>query len=200
VAHRYQKQMKFLGIPINQSKSVIGDSDHSQIEFAKRHAIDGEEISGISYNLLNKNSLRNVDELISEVNKRSMMFQSEGYNRILIQHPNSRVQDLLNVIITLRLLRGPVDIVKRLPLLEVDTDALYLKVKEHRYEKLMQKVMDLDSVLSEITPIEDLFKKHEVQYNPTALGLREYSPEKFHPLVWAVNHRGEELSDLLDKI
>jgi len=192
--------MKFLGIPINQSKSVIGDSDHSQIEFAKRHAIDGEEISGISYNLLNKNSLRNVDELILEVNKRSMMFQSEDYSRVLIQHPNSRVQDLLSVIVTLRLLKGPIDIVKRLPLLEVDVEGLYHMVKERRHEKIMQKVMDLDSLLSGATPMEELFEKHKVQYNPTALGLREYSPEKFHPLVWSVNHLGEKLADLLEKI
>jgi len=199
VANQYQKQMKFLGIPINQSKSVTGDSTRSQIEFAKRHARDGEEISGISYNLLDKNSLRNVDELITEVNKRSMMDDKENHSRILIQHPNSRVQDLLQTIITLRLLRGPINLVERLPCLGVDPDDIYQLVRIKRNEKIMAKVMDLDALLGGSTPIEKLFEKHEVQYDSTALGLTGLShSESLHPLVWVVNHLGERLSKLLE--
>lgn len=193
--------MKFLGIPINLSKSVTGDSQRSQIEFAKRHARDGVEISGISYNLLNKDSLRNVDELITEVNKRSMMDGSESYSRILVPHPNSRVQDLLNAIISLRLQRGPVDLVHRLPCLGVSIDDIDHLVKVKRCEKIMAKVMDLDKLLSGSTPIEDLFKVHEVQYNPPALGLERFTQaELLHPLVWVVNHLGERLSSLLEAV
>jgi len=176
--------MKFLGIPINQSKSVIGDSDNNQIEFAKRHAIGGTEFSGISYNLLNKNSLRNVDELICEVNKRSMMDDRENCSRILIQHPNSRVQDLLTVIITLRLMQGPIALSERLPCLKVDSESIYNLVKQKRCEKIMAKVMDLDSIFEGRTPLEDLFKKHEVQYNSTALEPTNYQNKvAIHPLV-----------------
>jgi len=201
VAHQYQKQLKFLGIPINSTKSVIGDSKRSQIEFAKRHARDGVEISGISYNLLNKNNLRNVDELITEVNKRSMMIDKENCGRILIQHPNSRVQDLLTLIITLRLLQGPTNLVGRLPCLGIDSETLYHMVIEKRCEKIMEKVMDLDKLLGGSYPIEQLFEKHEVQYNSTALGLTGYShSESLHPLVWVVNHLGERLSQLLEQI
>jgi hypothetical protein len=200
VANRYERQMKYLGIPINLTKSIKGDSQRSQIEFAKRHARDGVEISGISYNLLNKNSLRNVDELITEVNKRSMLDKA-GCSRILVTHPNKRVQDLLNAVITLRLLLGPVDMVDRLPNLGIDTDRLYLMVKEKRCEKIMAKVMDLDSLLGSSTPIENLFEKHKVQYNPTALGLSGYShSESLHPLMWVVNHLGERLTDILELV
>jgi hypothetical protein len=201
VANQYQKTMKFLGIPINKSKSVTGDSTNSQIEFAKRHARRGVEISGISYNLLNKNSLRNVDELITEVNKRSMMDDKENHSRILIQHPNSRVQDLLTAIITLRLLQGPINLVERLPCLGVDTDSIYNLVKTKRCEKIMQKVMDLDNLLGNSVPIEKLFEDHEVQYDSTALGLTGLShSESLHPLVWVVNHQGERLTNLLEQV
>lgn len=201
VANRYQKTMKFLGIPINQSKSVTGDSTRSQIEFAKRHARDGVEISGISYNLLNKDKLQNVDELICEVNKRSMMDDKANHSRILIRHPNSRVQDLLIAIITLRLLQGPVNLVDRLPCLEVDIDQVYQLVKSKRCEKIMAKVMDLDNLLGSSTPIDELFRLHEVQYDSTALGLTGYShSELLHPLVWVVNHLGERLSQLLEQV
>jgi len=201
VAIQYQKQMRFLGVPINQSKSVIGDSQRSQIEFAKRHARDGVEISGISYNLLNKNSLRNVDELICEINKRSMMDDMENHSRILIRHPNSRVEDLLNTIITLRLLRGPIPLKERLPCLEVDPEEIYLNVKIRRGEKMMEKVMDLDNLFGKSIPIEKLFEKHEVQYDSTALGLNGLShSESLHPLIWVVNHLGERLTNLLDQI
>jgi hypothetical protein len=184
VAHQYQKQLKFLGIPINKAKSVIGDSKRSQIEFAKRHARDGVEISGISYNLLNKNHLRNVDELIIEINKRSMMIDKENCSRILIQHPNSRVQDLLTIIITLRLMQGPINLVERLPCLKVDTDLLYNLVRQKRCEKIIKKVMDLDSLMNRSKPIEELFENHKVQYNPTALGRERFTkPESLHPLV-----------------
>lgn len=199
VANRYQRQMKFLGIPINQTKSVIGDSTHSQIEFAKRHARDGIEFSGISYNLLNKNSLRNVDELICEVNKRSMMDDKDNCSRILIRHPNSRVEDLLNTIVSLRLLQGPIALSERLPSLEVDTESIYKLVKQKRCEKIMEKVMDLDSIFNGRTPLEELFKKHEVQYNSTALEPTDYrNKNAIHPLVWAINHLGERLVNLLD--
>jgi hypothetical protein len=184
VAHQYQKQLKFLGIPINKAKSIIGNSKRSQVEFAKRHARDGVEISGISYNLLNKNSLRNVDELIIEINKRSMMIDKENCSRILIRHPNSRVEDLLTTIISLRLMQGPINLIERLPCLKVDTESLYNLVKAKRCEKIMEKVMDLDSFLSRVKPIEELFEAHKVQYNPTALGLEGLSqPGSLHPLV-----------------
>jgi hypothetical protein len=201
VAVEYQKQMKFLGIPINLTKSVTGDSQHSQIEFAKRHARDGIEISGISYNLLNKNSLRNVDELICEVNKRSMMDDAEHCCRILIQHPNSRIQDLLNFIISLRLSKGPIDLIERLPEFKVDVDLLDQKVREKRHERIMEKVMDLDKILSGATPIENLFKVHKVQYNENALGIHGYSdPMSLHPLVFVVNHLGERLAETLELV
>jgi hypothetical protein len=201
VAVKYQQQMRFLGIPINLTKSVTGDSQHSQIEFAKRHAINGVEISGISYNLINKNTLHNVDELMEEINKRSMMFDKTHCCRILVRHPNSRVEDLLNFIISLKLSKGPINLVERLPEFKVDITQLDDKVRKRRCEKIMEKVMDLDKLLSGNSPIEDLFKLHEVQYNKTALGLTGYSdPLSLHPLVFVVNHLGERLGELLELV
>lgn len=201
VAVKYQRQMKFLGIPINLTKSVTGDSQRSQIEFAKRHARDGVEISGISYNLLSKDTLHNVDELLEEVNKRSMMDDKSNCSRILVGHPNSRVQDLLQFMISLKLSKGPIDLVERLPEFKVNIDRIDQLVREKRCEKIMEKVMDLDKLLSGNSPIEDLFDSHKVQYNRTALGLTGYSdPESLHPLVFVVNHLGERLGELLEQV
>jgi len=48
--------LKSLGIEINLNKSIIGDSENSQIEFAKRLALGGKEMSSVRYNILNKSN------------------------------------------------------------------------------------------------------------------------------------------------
>jgi hypothetical protein len=72
VAQYYYKNIQILGIKINIEKSLIGSKDLSQVEFVKRQSIRGEEISGLNNNLVSKDSIRNVAELIDNMFYRNM--------------------------------------------------------------------------------------------------------------------------------
>jgi hypothetical protein len=56
-----------IGIPINKTKSVISCNGNTQIEFAKRIALNGTELSGLNYNITNKSELIFVNPLIEEM-------------------------------------------------------------------------------------------------------------------------------------
>jgi hypothetical protein len=47
VANRYVDLLTELGVPINWNKSLLSDRHHRRIEFAKRIAIDGVEVTGL---------------------------------------------------------------------------------------------------------------------------------------------------------
>jgi hypothetical protein len=71
VAMRYQLLLNMIGLEINLSKSIVGNAKHSQIEFAKRLAIDGKEISSISYNILTKNKVKYILDLVDILKERN---------------------------------------------------------------------------------------------------------------------------------
>lgn len=60
------------GVNINMNKSVIS-RDHSQLEFAKRLFIGGEEITGLKYTLLKEavSSIKMLPDLIRVCQLRS---------------------------------------------------------------------------------------------------------------------------------
>jgi hypothetical protein len=60
-------------IEINMTKSVIGDSRNSQIEFAKRLALRGKEMSSIKRNILTKSSMQSMLELIDMLYERDFI-------------------------------------------------------------------------------------------------------------------------------
>jgi hypothetical protein len=74
VADEYQYLIQDVyGIAINQSKSVIGSSKLSQIEFTKRIALEGKEMSSIKRNILTKNSMQNMLDLVDILHERDFI-------------------------------------------------------------------------------------------------------------------------------
>jgi hypothetical protein len=65
VAVDYENQIQEIGIPINLDKSIKEPNTESRFEFIKRLAHNGEEISGLNYNLVSKNKLINISELVT---------------------------------------------------------------------------------------------------------------------------------------
>jgi hypothetical protein len=78
VAENYQLILKELGIPINLSKSIIGSKGKSQIEFLKRLSLKGKEFSSIKNNILNKNSMLNMLDLIDILIERDLISPNTG--------------------------------------------------------------------------------------------------------------------------
>jgi hypothetical protein len=86
VARRYQWLLEQIGLSINLSKSVIGDARNSQIEFAKRLALRGSEMSSLKYNILSKNDKLSLLDLIELLHKRGFISPDAahcGLSRIL---------------------------------------------------------------------------------------------------------------------
>lgn len=65
VAVQYQYLItEVLDISINLSKSVIGNAKDNQIEFTKRFALRGLEMSSIKRNILTKNNILDILDLV----------------------------------------------------------------------------------------------------------------------------------------
>jgi hypothetical protein len=63
VAIRYKILFQGLGVDINESKSFISKDYNNSFEFAKRQAVQGSEITGISFLIL-KNASKSIYNLI----------------------------------------------------------------------------------------------------------------------------------------
>jgi hypothetical protein len=80
VADEYQFLIKdVLGLTINISKSVIGDSKNSQIEFTKRLALNGKEMSSIKRNILTKNNIQSMLDLVDILFTRDFISPDTGH-------------------------------------------------------------------------------------------------------------------------
>jgi hypothetical protein len=80
VARRYQWLLKKVGLTINLTKSVIGDKMNSQIEFAKRLALRGKEMSSIKHNILSKTNIYDMLELVDLLCKRDYISPDTGHH------------------------------------------------------------------------------------------------------------------------
>jgi len=193
----YLQFMKEIGIPINFSKSVISCNGYTQIEFAKRIAINGVEISGIKHHIISKNELTFVNPLLENMYERNLLMHTPGYIGINY-FKSSRRNNLLRKIIDTRI---------RLLRTECADNSSHVRayltylVKEIRKELILKKVAKLDNLLSAVKPLDKLFDKARCQVNQTQLGNSGYyDPESLHPLVWAINAQGEELAIALDRL
>jgi hypothetical protein len=188
-----------LGIPINLSKSVIGDERHSQIEFIKRFALDGKEMSSIKNNILTKSNMINMLDLIDILIERDFISPDTGcYDalKFLIPKEFEKFQFMLWVRSSrARPFEGANDTFR------IDRDSFETKLKEKRSQNMQEKTALIDKYLNEAEPLDVLYKKSSLPHSRTALGLENLSdPLKLHPLVWAVNQTGLDLSIALSSI
>jgi hypothetical protein len=73
VASRYKSLLEQIDVKINQSKSLVSEGPTPQVEFAKRIALNGVEISGCSWKVLTQGakSISGFVNLVNELNRRS---------------------------------------------------------------------------------------------------------------------------------
>jgi hypothetical protein len=80
VATEYRYLMEDVyDISINMSKSVIGDKEHNQIEFTKRLALNGYEMSSIKRNILTGSGPQSVLELVDILLERDFISEADGW-------------------------------------------------------------------------------------------------------------------------
>jgi hypothetical protein len=200
VALTYQQLItKVFLIEINPVKSVVGDERNSQIEFIKRLALRGKEMSSIKRNILTKNSLNNMLDLVDILYERD--FISPGMNHYgLYPFLSHEERTQFNFMLWVRShssrpFKGADGD------FEISRDAFNLKLKEKRAQNLMEKTALIDKYLLAAKPLDEYFNKSSLPCSRMALGLENLNDSlMLHPLVWAINQTGLDLSIALSSI
>lgn len=201
VASEYQFLIEnIFQISINYSKSVIGDSKNSQIEFTKRLALRGKEMSSIKHNILTKNSMQNMLDLVDIMYERDFISPDTSHYD-LCPFLSSKEQTLFSFMIWVRSgCEAPFEGLTPPCLIERST--FNKKLLEKRSQNLMEKTALIDKYLSKVKPLDEYYKQSSVPCSVRALGLSDYESNnlKLHPLVWAINQTGLDLSIALSAI
>lgn len=199
VAGSYQRLMTVIGVEINLQKSVIGDSVNSQIEFAKRLSLRGKEISSLKRNILTKNSIFDMLDLIDLMREREFIpTDMDRFHRYPFLTPKEEVE--FNFMLWFRQNLTP-SFEGGNVTCPIDRNEFNIKLKELRYQNILKKTQFIDKYLCEALPLHEYYDKFSIPQNEEALGLgRLDNPLKLHPIVWAINQTGMELSDKLNDI
>jgi hypothetical protein len=186
----YSALMSEIGIPINETKSVISCNNNTQVEFAKRIALNGVELSGLNYNVVNKSELKFVNPLLESMFDRNLLTHTPNHFGVEYFRSSRRNTLLSKIICTrYRLLRPRADNTSHI------TALLLYAIKQIRKQLIQEKLAKLDSVLMANKPLEVYFSKAGCQIDQIQLGNKGFhNPESLHPLVWAINAQGEELA------
>jgi hypothetical protein len=197
VADTYQKILQELGIPINLSKSIIGVNRNSQIEFLKRLSYKGEEYSSIKHNILTKNNVLNTLDLVDIMIERDLYSNDTGHHDLcrILSPKDSELFKLMfwfrsNSDVPFQADNGVM----------IDRDEFTEMVFSKRLQNLMDKTAEIDKIFMGNKPLDNFYIKASIPYDETALGLGQTFPSdmyELHPLVWAINQIGLDLSDAL---
>lgn len=188
------------GITINISKSVIGDSKNSQIEYTKRLSLRGKEMSSLKRNILTKSNMQSMLELIDILYERDFISPDTRHYGVY-SFLSSKEQAQFSFMLWARS-RCDAPFTWVTPPLSIDRETFNQRFKELRSQKLMEKTSLIDKYLNEGKPLNVYYEKRSLPYSAKALGLESYQHDnlRLHPLVWAINQTGMDLSDTLSAI
>jgi len=201
VAGEYQFLIESVfAISINMTKSVIGDSRNSQIEFTKRLALKGKEVSSIKHNILTKSSMQGMLELIDILYEREFISPDTRHYGVY-SFLSSREQAKFSFMLWVRS-RCEAPFNWMTPPLSIDRETFEKKFQELRSQKLMEKTALIDKYLLGAKPLNAYYDKSSLPYSERALGLGDYESNslRLHPIVWAINQTGLDLSIALSTI
>lgn len=192
VALLYKDLLMEMGIPINMNKSLVSDDRTHRVEFAKRIIVNGTEVTGIKWNVLNQaHNLYGYVDLIRVCQMRH--WNLPWADLVVPSNLSEDRKELLSVLLwdASGGLHAPLQGNMMSP-----TDDLYKqlkdKVRELRIQSLREKRDSVDKILSSAKPIEDLFNREGVTVSARSIGLKGHN-NSLHPIVWALNQVGEDL-------
>jgi hypothetical protein len=200
VAQRYQLLMDQLGISINLNKSIIGDKENNQIEFAKRLSLNGKEMSSIKHNILNKNSEIHLLDLVDLLRERDYISPDADHSAL---HQVLGSKDLLRLKYLLWLrspVSAPLIISEGKNTLEITRDDIMQRIVTKRTQNIIDKAMKIKAFdrCSTIATISESFKSIGVPLSETVLNSRsigDLSPT--HPIVLSLTQTSRELNFLM---
>jgi hypothetical protein len=182
VADEYQFLIQEVyGIAINQSKSVIGSSKLSQIEFTKRLALEGKEMSSIKRNILTKNSMQNMLDLVDILHERDFI-PTDTYNYSMYHFLGSKDQIFFNFMLWVRSNSQAPFIQGITSPCWIDRYSFNKKLLEYRSQAIMEKVNA--SLFNTKGNLREYFEEFSVPCSSKALGPNEViDPLRFYPIV-----------------
>jgi hypothetical protein len=198
VARRYQWLLKKFGLSINLQKSVIGDFVNSQIEFAKRLSLRGKEMSSIKYNILSKNDIHSILDLVELLHKRDFISTDTGHyglSRIMKSDDLRRLQYIL----WLRLSSEPTLTCGNSDL-TVNREDIIQRIISKRTANIIKKAMEITplDMETEFPRLVGGFKSIDVSCNEKTLIDRSIGDlNGSHPIVLALTQTSRELQFLM---
>jgi len=198
VARRYQWLLKKIGLEINLQKSVIGDSVRSQIEFAKRLSLNGMEMSSIKHNILTKNGIHDMLDLVELLGKRDFTFSDTGHyglSRILKSEDLQRLQYIL----WLRLSSEPTFTCGNSDLTITREDIIH-RIMLKRTDNIIKKATEIKplDMETEFPRLVSGLNSAGVSCNEKTLADRSIGDlSNSHPIVLALTQTSRELQFLM---
>jgi len=202
VAHRYQWLLSSLGVEINLNKSIIGDSVNSQIEFAKRLALRGKEMSSIRYNVLNKNNRYYLLDLLGILHERDFISTDTGHYDLsgILNFQDFRSFQYLMWLrvssaptLTLTGKGGNVDLI-------LNREEIIRSIITKRTALILEKAMEVRPFypFKEIPNLIDGFNRIGVPFSERALVDRSAAKlQRHHPIMLALSQTARQLQDMM---
>jgi hypothetical protein len=201
VGKAYACLLNELGIEINltKSKQYNGKKREPIFEFAKRLGVNGQEITGIPFDLLSvaTRSIYNYVDLVLYLKDTNYPLASRGL--ALPQYLSSRGKYLLEILLWEKSLGRPKWLVGRLGNALEET-ALLNELRRQVAKVRVQGFQELIGKLDELCYSSNLEQKlHQagVVYSDILIG---YASNYYHPIVHALNSVGMKMYDTLQLI
>ena len=200
VGQAYADLLNEIGVEINITKSKLYYNKHKKqpyFEFAKRLGVNGNEISGVPYDLLiqSARSIYNYTELINYLVE-TKLITKVSRSLALPENLTPKGKLFLEILLWERGLGRPFWLEDRFGnACEESTllNAIRIEIAKVRFEGFQELIRKLDElVYSSI--LEDKLRQAGVAYSDMLIG---YSSEFYHPIIYALNHVGMKMYDTL---
>jgi len=197
-ARRYQRLLELVGLKINKSKSVLGDLVNSQIEFAKRLALRGKEMSSIRHNILAKNDIHSILDLVELLGQRDFISPNTGHYGLskIIKSDDLR---RLSYMLWLRLSSEPT-FTCSVTDVTFNREDIVQRIISKRSANIIKKAMEIKTLdmETEFPRLVKLFNSTGVSCNEKTLADRSIGDlSGSHPIVLALTQTSRELQFLM---
>jgi hypothetical protein len=200
VARRYQDLMSKIGVKINLTKSVIGDEENSQIEFAKRLALRGQEMSSIKHNILNKNSQIHMLDLVDILRERDFIAPDTDHYGLSQILKSEDLQRFKYIFWLRNNVDAPLEIKEGSSTFCLTREEMMQRIVTKRTQNIIDKAMKIKSLDMErdLPDILKGFKSICVPCSDKALADRSIGDlSGSHPIVLSLTQTSRELQFLM---
>jgi hypothetical protein len=207
VADAYLGILKELDQEVNLSKSILGTKDMSQIEFTKRLALKGKEMSSIKHNILSKNNKESLLDLVDIMKSRDFISTDNGHYGLLRYLKSSDTENL-NFMIWIRS-------ASMLPFKGDNIDSLIYRsdvnerIQKKRLQSMKEKISLAITRANQPTRLKDSYSRAKLSLpcNEMVLGESDLEPSWepgtrlwHHPIKWAVDQDRLDQNQILSKL